>query len=378
MISLNGKITVASDKSMSHRGIMLGSIATGLTKIENFLLGEDCLATIDCFRKLGVRIDSNPSEILVYGQGMQSLVQPNSVLYTGNSGTTTRLLAGLLSGYDMTCVIDGDESLQSRPMKRVIEPLTGMGATIKSKKGGFCPLTVKGGNLKGITYTLPVASAQLKSAIILAGINAEGETVIIENEKSRDHTENMLKAMGGDIAVADNKITVRKTEKLYGQNFIIPGDISSAAFFMVAALITPDSEVMIQNVGINPTRTGILDVLTQMGGDIRLENKRIICNEVICDIVVRSSKLHGVEVGGKIIPTLIDEIPIIAVAAAYAEGETVISDAKELRVKETDRIGTILEMLTVAGVGTEEFEDGFKVFGGMKMQNGVYNSYKDH
>lgn len=378
MISLNGRITVASDKSISHRGIMLGSIATGLTKIENFLLGEDCLATIDCFRKLGVRIDINPNEILVYGNGLNSLAQPNSVLDTKNSGTTTRLMAGLLSGYDMTVTINGDKSLQARPMKRIIEPLTKMGANIKAKRDNFCPLTIKGGNLKGISYDLPVASAQLKSAIILAGINAEGETVIVEKEKSRDHTENILKAMGGDISVLDHTIKVKKVEKLYAQNITVPGDISSAAFFIVAALISNDSDILIENVGINPTRTGILDVLIKMGGDIKLENKRIICGEIIADIAVKSSNLKAVEINGDIIPKLIDEIPIIAVAAAYAEGETVIRDAKELRVKESDRIETIVKMLTVAGVKTEEYEDGFRVWGCEDIKSGVFNSYGDH
>jgi len=374
-MKIYGALEAASDKSISHRGIILGSIAKGITRIENFLMGEDCLSTIDCFRRLGVKIELNNDEVLIHGGNLKEY---SGVLDTGNSGTTTRLISGLLSGYNFTSVINGDESLQKRPMKRIIEPLTEMGAKITAKDGSFCPLTITGGGLKGINYTLPVASAQLKSAIILAALHAEGKTEIIEKEKSRDHTENMLRAMGADITVSKNKIIVSKTEGLEAISLTVPADISSASFFIVGALIVKNSELIIKNVGVNPTRTGIIDVLTSMGGDISLINKRIICGEPVADILVRASDLKGGAVGGEIVPTLIDEVPILAVAAAFSDGETIFSGMKELRIKETDRIAAIIDMLTVAGVKTEEYEDGFKVFGTDRVKGGIFNSYKDH
>ena len=378
MISVRGEIAVASDKSISHRGIMLGSIADGITKIENFLMGEDCLSTIECFRKLGIKIDVSENEVLVHGKGMAGLIGTAEQLDAGNSGTTTRLLTGLLSGYNFTSVINGDSSLQKRPMKRIIEPLSLMGADICAVDGNFCPLTINGGGLVSIDYTLPVASAQIKSGIILAALNAEGTTNITEPQKSRDHTENMLAAMGGNIKRDGNIISVSKTEKLVSSEITVPGDISSAAFFIVLALISKNSELIIRDVGINETRTGIIDVLLKMGGDIRLENKRIICGEPIADIVVKSSDLKAVEVGGDIIPRLIDEVPILAVAFAFADGKSRISGAKELRVKESDRIKTVLEMLNTANVQTEEFEDGFSVFGTDVVSGGRFMSYMDH
>ena len=372
---LQGKLTIASDKSISHRGVILGSIANGITKISNFLTGEDCIATIDCMRRLGIKIETNNSEVLIHGGKLREF---NGILDTKNSGTTTRLMSGLLSGYPFKSIINGDESLQKRPMKRVIEPLTQMGAKITALNDSFCPMEIIGGGLNGITYELPVASAQLKSAIILAGINADGKTEIIEKEKSRDHTENMLKAMGASLSVSDNKITVFKSDNLDSLELYVPGDISSAAFFIVAALITKHSELLIENVGVNPTRTGIIDVLLDMGGDIALTNKRLVCGEPVADILVKSSDLKATKVAGEIIPTLIDEIPILAVAAAFAEGKTVFSDVSELRVKETDRITAIINMLSVAGVKTDEETDSFCVYGTDVIKGGIFNSFKDH
>ncbi len=375
--SFRGEIRVAPDKSISHRGIMLGSIATGITKIENFLMGEDCLSTIDCFRRLGVRIEQEKNTVTVFGTG--TLKQPEEPLYTGNSGTTTRLLCGLLSGYPITTLLSGDASLNKRPMKRVIEPLSLMGAELEAKDGNFCPIKINGKErLKAVSYTLPVASAQLKSALILAGLHADGTTVLKEKEPSRNHTEVMLRYQGADIVTKDKEISINPMESLSPLELEVPGDISSAAFFVVGALITKGSELLIKNVGVNSTRTGILTVLRQMGGTIQEENKRTVSGEEVCDLYVTSSDLHGVTIEGDIIPSLIDEIPIIAVAACHAEGKTVIKDAGELRVKETDRIQAICEMLKTAGVEYEEAEDGFSVVGTEYIKGGSYESFKDH
>lgn len=372
-----GEITVAPDKSISHRGVMLGSIAKGVTRIENFLTGEDCISTVNCFRSLGVDIEISGSSVTVTATG--ALKQPDDILKTGNSGTTTRLLCGLMSGYPIKTVLSGDQSLNKRPMKRVIEPLSLMGADISAKDGNFCPLTIFGKNtLQAVSYTLPVASAQLKSALILAGLHADGTTVITEPEISRNHTEVMLRSMGADIHSIGNEIRVNPIETLSPMELTVPGDISSAAFFIVGALITKGSELLIKNVGVNPTRTGILTVLRQMGGNIREENKRTVCGEEVADLYVTSSDLHGVSVSGEMIPALIDEIPILAVAAAKAEGTTVVKDAKELRVKETDRIKAICHMLKTAGIPYEEAEDGFSVTGTEHIKGGVFESYGDH
>ncbi|MBQ7792771.1 MAG: 3-phosphoshikimate 1-carboxyvinyltransferase [Clostridia bacterium] len=372
-----GSIFVAPDKSISHRGVMLGSLAKGVTQIENYLTGEDCISTVNCFRALGVDIKISGTSVTVYGTG--NLKQPSAVLNTGNSGTTTRLMAGLLSGYPIHTVLSGDESLNKRPMKRIITPLSLMGADIQAKEGNFCPLTIKGKEkLKAISYELPVASAQLKSALILAGLHGDGVTTIIEKEKSRDHTENMLRAMGANIKTEEKIIKVSPIETLSPMELTVPGDISSAAFFIVGALITKGSELLLKNVGMNPTRTGLLTVLKDMGANIQEENKRVVCGEPVCDLLVTSSDLKATTVSGEIIPALIDEIPILAVAAACAEGTTVIFDAKELRVKETDRITAICRMLETAGVPYEEFEDGFSVMGTDHIKGGVFESYGDH
>lgn len=378
MKRLKGYTTAASDKSISHRGIMFGSLADGKTYVKNFLKSEDCLSTVSCLKALGADISVNGPEAIVNGVNMHGFRESDSPLYTGNSGTTTRMLSGILCGLPFTSTVFGDDSLNKRPMNRIIEPLTLMGAKFEAANGGFCPMKITGGNLKGIEYTLPVASAQLKSAIILAGLYADGETIIHEKVKSRDHTERMLKGMGANIKTEGNTIIVQKSENLKPLTVDVPGDISSAAFFIVGACILPDSDVVIRNVGLNETRTGILDVLKAMGADIEIENHRICYNEEIGDIHVKYSPLSGCEIGGEIIPRLIDEIPIIAVAAAAAKGETVIRDAHELRVKESDRIKAVAEMLNTAGVTAQELPDGLIIHGANKIKGASYDSYKDH
>ena len=374
---LVGEITVAPDKSISHRGVMLGSIAKGVSHIDNFLTGEDCISTINCFQKLGVPIEISGNRVTVFGNG--SLKEPSDTLNTGNSGTTTRLMAGLLSGYPIHSVLSGDESLNKRPMKRVVTPLSMMGAEISMTDGNFCPLSIFGKErLRAISYELPVASAQLKSAIILAALHGDAVTKITEPKKSRDHTELMLQAMGADIKTKEKEILISPMTTLSPIELTVPGDISSAAFFIVGALITKGSELLIRNVGMNPTRTGIISVLKEMGGDIREENKRIVCGEMVSDLLVRSSDLKGVTVSGDVIPTLIDEIPILSVAACVAEGTTKIMDARELRVKESDRISAICQMLSVAGVEYSEYEDGFSLTGTDVIKGGTYESFRDH
>ena len=338
---LRGEITVPGDKSISHRAVMLGALASGTTHITGFLMGEDCLSTIDCFRKMGVSIDVSDKEVVVEGVGLHGLTAPKSELYTGNSGTTTRLLSGILAGQSFTSTMNGDASIQKRPMGRVMKPLREMGASIEGRDDNFCPLTMHPSELHGIEYRLPVASAQLKSAILLAGLYAEGQTTVIEPAPSRDHTERMFRALGVEIETNGNVITLEPPEDLHAVDIAVPADISSAAFFLVAGAIVPGSELTIRNVGVNPTRTGILDVLRSMGADITESNFRDDA-EPVCDLTVRYSRLHGTEIGGAIIPRLIDELPVIAVAAAFAEGETVIRDAQELKVKESNRIASMV------------------------------------
>ena len=367
---LRGEITVPGDKSISHRAVMLGALASGTTHITGFLMGEDCLSTIDCFRKMGVSIDVSDKEVVVEGVGLHGLTAPKSELYTGNSGTTTRLLSGILAGQSFTSTMNGDASIQKRPMGRVMKPLREMGASIEGRDDNFCPLTMHPSELHGIEYRLPVASAQLKSAILLAGLYAEGQTTVIEPAPSRDHTERMFRALGVEIETNGNVITLEPPEA-------VPADISSAAFFLVAGAIVPGSELTIRNVGVNPTRTGILDVLRSMGADITESNFRDDA-EPVCDLTVRHSRLHGTEIGGAIIPRLIDELPVIAVAAAFAEGETVIRDAQELKVKESNRIASMVAELTKAGVDVEETDDGMIVRGGAKPHGAAFETYKDH
>ncbi len=374
---LHGSITVPGDKSISHRAIMLGALASGTTHITGFLMGEDCLSTIDCFRKMGVNIDITENEVTVEGVGLHGLSAPEDELYTGNSGTTTRLLCGILAGQSFCSVLNGDASIQKRPMGRVIKPLREMGASIEGKHDNHCPLRIYPSELCGIEYRLPVASAQLKSAILLAGLYAEGQTTVIEPAPSRDHTERMFRALGVEIETNGNIITLEPPEDLHAVDIAVPADISSAAFFLVAGAIVPGSELTVRNVGVNPTRTGILDVLRGMGADITESNFRDEA-EPVCDLTVKYSKLHGIEIGGSIIPRLIDELPVIAVAAAFAEGETIIRDAQELKVKESNRIAAMTAELSKAGVDVEETEDGMIIRGGRKPRGAAFETYGDH
>ena len=370
-----GQIKVPGDKSISHRAVMLGSLANGVTEISGFLKGADCLSTIDCFRKMGIDIDINGENVTVHGNGLRGLKKPDEMLYTGNSGTTTRLLCGILAGQNFDTSITGDSSIQKRPMGRVVQPLSMMGAKIENE---YCPLYITGTKLHGIDYKMPVASAQVKTAIILAGLYADGETVIHEIEKSRDHTELMLSAMGADLTVDNLDITVKPTNDLTAVNVDVPGDISSAAFFLVLGAIMPNSQITVTNVGINPTRTGIIDVLKDMGADITLENVHTSAGETVANITVRSSSLKGTTVGGDIIPRLIDELPIIAVAAVFADGQTVIKDAQELKVKETNRIRAVVDEFNKCGIDITETDDGMIINGGKSIHGADFKTYGDH
>ena len=381
---LKGKVRVPGDKSISHRCVMFGSIADGITEVNNFLNGADCLATIRCFRTLGIDIEENGGTVTVRGKGLHGLKAPEDILDVGNSGTTTRLLSGILAGQPFDSKLSGDESLNSRPMKRIMTPLTQMGANISSiLRNGCAPLYITPGKLHGIHYESPVASAQVKSCILLAGLYAEGETSVTEPSLSRNHTELMLKEFGADIRTSHDLNSTRATasvrpgRELHGQKITVPGDISSAAYFIAAGLIVPDSEILIENVGINPTRAGILKVCEDMGGEITLLNRRTQGGEKIADILVRTSRLHGTTIEGDIIPTLIDEIPVIAVMAAVAEGKTVIRDAAELKVKETDRIETVTDNLKAMGCKAEPTSDGMIITGG-KLKGASIHTLLDH
>lgn len=375
MNSVCGEITVPGDKSISHRAVMLGALADGTTNISGFLKGADCLSTIDCFRKMGIEIEVEGDNVTVHGKGLHGLSKPAEMLYTGNSGTTTRLLCGILSGQPFDVSITGDASICKRPMGRVTKPLALMGADIENE---YCPLHIHGRNLKGIEYNMTVASAQVKTALILAGLYAEGDTIIHEIEKSRDHTEVILTAMGANIEVDGLTIKVGKTDALKAQNVEVPGDISSAAFFMVLGAVMPDSEIIIRNVGVNPTRTGIIDVFNAMGADMELINERTTAGEPVADIIIRSSKLHGTVIGGSVIPRLIDELPVIAVAAVFAEGKTVIKDAEELKVKETNRIRAVVDEFKKCGIDIEETDDGMIITGGKPIHGADFKTYGDH
>ncbi len=375
MRSVKGEITVPGDKSISHRAVMLGALADGTTHISGFLKGADCLSTIDCFRKMGIDIEVDGNNVTVHGKGLHGLKKPSEMLYTGNSGTTTRLLCGILSGQPFDTSITGDASICKRPMGRVTKPLSLMGADIENE---YCPLHIHGKSLNGIEYNMTVASAQVKTALILAALYAEGDTIIHEIEKSRDHTEVMLSAMGADIEVDGLTIKVGKTEKLAPQDIVVPGDISSAAFFMVLGAVMPDSEITIKNVGINPTRTGIIDVFEDMGADMELVNKRSAAGEPVADMIIRSSKLKGTTIGGSVIPRLIDELPVIAVASVFAEGKTVIKDAEELKVKETNRIRAVVDEFKKCGIDITETDDGMIINGGKPIHGADFKTYGDH
>lgn len=375
--SLQGKLTIPGDKSISHRSVMFGSIAEGETRITGFLRADDCLNTIKVMRQLGIQIHDNGDEIIVEGRGMNGLRPSKEMLDVGNSGTTIRLLSGLLAGQSFTSVIAGDNSLNKRPMQRVIAPLEQMGAKISGDKDSeFPPLTIEPTNeLHAIEYEMPVASAQVKSAIILAGLQAEGETVVIEKEQSRNHTEEMLQQFGGSLQIDDKVIRIKGGQTLRGQRIEVPGDISSAAFFLAAGLIVPNSEILLENVGMNETRSGIIDVIKAMSGDITIDMRE---NGISADITVRTSQLKATTIGGSIIPRLIDELPVIALLATQAEGTTVIKDAEELKVKETNRIQAVASQLNNMQANIIETEDGLIVHGGTPLVGATVDSFGDH
>ncbi|MFJ8527104.1 3-phosphoshikimate 1-carboxyvinyltransferase [Bacillus sp. NPDC094106] len=376
---LNGTIIVPGDKSISHRAVMFGAIAEGTTKISNFLLGEDCLSTIACFRKLGVTIEQSGNDVTIYGKGLDGLQEPKEVLDVGNSGTTIRLMLGILANTPFHCVVIGDESIGKRPMKRVTVPLREMNAQIDGREEGqYTPLSIRGGAVKGIHYHSTVASAQVKSAVLLAGLQGEGVTSVTEPLQSRDHTERMLRAFGCQVDVNDRTVSLQGGQSLIGTEIEVPGDISSAAFFLVAGAIVPNSKLVLKNVGLNPTRTGILDVLLEMGASISIHNIRNEELEPCGDLTIETSKLKGIEIGGSLIPRLIDEIPIIALLATQATGTTIIKDAEELKVKETNRIDTVVKELRKLGVQIEATSDGMIIYGNQKLQGSMVDSHGDH
>lgn len=376
---LRGEITVPGDKSISHRGIMLGSLAEGDTRLHGFLEGADCLSSISCFRKMGIDIERDGSDVTIHGKGLHGLKAPSEILDAGNSGTTTRLMSGILAGQDFSSTITGDDSLRTRPMKRVITPLSEMGAVIDSDNGCL-PMTVTGGHLHGIDYISPVASAQVKSCVLFAGLYADGKTSVTEPAISRNHTELMLRGFGASVKTDEEKhyVEVEPEPVLHGQDITVPGDISSAAYFLVAGLICEDADILIKNVNINPTRAGILKVIEAMGGNISYIDRRTVSGEEVADINVRTSSIHGTTVEGDIIPTLIDELPVIAVMAAYADGTTVIRDAAELKVKESDRIATVTENLRAMGCDITPTDDGYIINGGRPLHGASIKTYKDH
>ncbi|MDP4083873.1 MAG: 3-phosphoshikimate 1-carboxyvinyltransferase [Bacillota bacterium] len=376
---LNGEIVIPGDKSISHRSVMFGAIADGITKVTNFLPGEDCLSTISCFRKLGVKIEEKNGEVIITGKGFDGLNEPSEILDVGNSGTTIRLLLGILSGRPFFSSIIGDQSIGKRPMTRVTEPLRTMGAVIDGRKnGGYTPLTVRGGGLRNLQYKLPVASAQVKSALILAALQADGESTIIEPTETRDHTEKMIQHFGGEIIKEDQTIRVKGGQKLKAADVVVPGDISSAAFFLVAGAIVPNSELLLKNVGLNPTRTGIIEVMKAMGAKITLPLNEQTSFEPYGDLFIQTSNLSGTVVEGDLIPKLIDEIPIIALLATQAIGRTVIKDAEELKVKETNRIDTVVNELKKLGANIEATDDGMIINGPTPLRGGSVSSHGDH
>ena len=376
---IRGEITVPGDKSISHRSVMFGSIAKGTTAIHNFLEGADCLSTIGCFRRMGIEIENKNGTVIVHGKGMHGLTAPSGTLDCGNSGTTTRLISGILAPQNFDVTLTGDESIQKRPMKRIIEPLSMMGADIKSIRGNDCaPLKICGMPLAGIHYTSKVASAQVKSAILLAGLYADGLTTVTEPQVSRNHTELMLKFFGAELESKETSVTIWPATELFGNQIDVPGDISSSVYFVAAGLILPNSEVLIKNVGINPTRAGLIKVCEAMGADLTLLNENHGNAEPTADLLVRTSSLKACTIEGDIIPTLIDELPTIAMMACFAEGTTVIRDAAELKVKESNRIAIMVENLRAMGADVEETEDGMIIHGGKPLHGAVIDSHKEH
>jgi 3-phosphoshikimate 1-carboxyvinyltransferase len=373
-----GSVMVSGDKSISHRALLVGAIAQGATVIRGHSQGNDCRSTLTCLRQLGININAYDDRIEIHGSGLHGFTEPADILDCGNSGTTMRLLTGLLSGQDMTAVLTGDASLRNRPMNRVIEPLRAMNACIWSRIKGRAPLSIRGSALRAIDYTLPVASAQVKSALIFAGMLANGTTTIKEPVMTRDHTERMLRNFGADLQRTGDTIRITPGKDLHGQEVYVPGDISSAAFIVVLASIVPDSKITIENTGVNPTRAGVIDVLRSMGADIAQKDQRCLGKEPVADLVIGQHSLQGVDINGALIPRLIDELPIVAVAATQAHGTTRVQDAGELRYKETDRIKAIvLELQKMGGAITEQ-EDGFTVHGPCDLHGATCSSHHDH
>ena len=377
--SLQGTLTIPGDKSVSHRSVMFGAIATGKTTVDGFLLGEDCLSTIDCFRKLGVKIDVEGTNVSLDSPGIDGWQEPTEVLYTGNSGTTTRLMLGILAGSNVHSVMTGDASIGKRPMRRVIDPLRQMGAHITGRVNGqYTPLAIQGTPLQAIDYHMPVASAQVKSAVLLAGLRAEGTTIVRETEISRDHTERMLRQFGAEIDVRDGVISFEGGQTLKGTHVSVPGDISSAAFFLVAGAICHNSKITLENVGINPTRDGILEVLQNMGASMTVIPNEDSQAEPTATITIETSSLKATTIEGEIIPRLIDEIPILALLATQADGKTIIKDAEELKVKETDRITAVVDELRKLGAKIEATEDGMVIEGPTPLLGASLKTYGDH
>ena len=377
--SLHGEITIPGDKSISHRAVMFGSLAEGTTEVTGFLRGADCLSTIDCFRRLGISIEDKGEQILIHGKGLHGLSAPDQILDAGNSGTTTRLISGILSGQTFETTLTGDASIQKRPMGRIMEPLSQMGASITSLSGNGCaPLRIDGRPLHGIHYTTRVASAQVKSSILLAGLYADAPTSVTEPALSRNHSELMLNFFGAEVKTEDTTATIQPEPKLAGQKVQVPGDISSAAYFIAAGCITPDSEILIKNVGTNPTRDGILRACEMMNADVTRLHENADSGEPTADLLVRTSSLKGCTIEGALIPTLIDELPVIAVMACFAEGTTVIRDAAELKVKESDRIAVMTENLTAMGARVTATYDGMIIEGGHTLHGAVIDSHLDH
>ena len=378
--ALRGEVSVPGDKSISHRSIMFGSLAEGTTRVSGFLMGEDNLSTWKAFESMGVTISQTGIDALeIKGVGLDGLKEPGDVLDCGNSGTTMRLMSGLLAGQNFFSVLTGDKYLRKRPMKRVVTPLAAMGAQIWGRDGGErAPLAIQGGALTPTTYASPVSSAQVKSAVLLAGLSVDGETTVTEPYLSRDHSERMLSCFGAEVRPFEGGVNLTGRPRLLGQEVIVPGDVSSAAFFMVAGLITPGAELLIRNVGINPTRSGIIDILVAMGGQMEMLDIREQSGEPVADILVRHSQLKGIEICGDMVPRAIDEFPVISVAAALAEGTTTIRDAEELRVKETDRIDAMVSELGKLGGQVEGRSDGMVITGVEQLNGGTVTSHGDH
>lgn len=376
--NLQGEITIPGDKSISHRSIMLGSLADGITEVHGFLNGADCISSMNCFRQMGISIDYDGETVLIHGKGLHGLQKPEQTLDVGNSGTTTRLMSGILAAQNFSSRIIGDASICRRPMKRIMTPLSMMGADITSENGNDCaPLLINGKPLHGIHYDSPVASAQVKSCVLLAGLYADGKTSVTEPYVSRNHTELMFQSFGADIQTAGTTVSVTPADRLYGQKIQIPGDISSAAYFIAAGLITPNSCITIKNVGINPTRNGILEVVEKMGGAVTYD-RLSETGEPAADITVKTSNLKGCVIEGSIIPKLIDEIPIIAILACFAEGQTIIRDAQELKVKESNRIDVMVKNLSAMGADITATDDGMIINGGRPLHGAVIDSHLDH